>query len=43
MSAPPQLSDLDLLSNGQGIVDFDTKIADGTFDLSMPEKELNSS
>ena len=41
MAAPPQLSDLDLLGDCQGIIYFDAEIADGAFDLRMPEQELH--
>jgi hypothetical protein len=43
MSAPPQLSDLNLLGNRQGIIDFDAKITDGAFDLGVTEQQLYSS
>lgn len=42
MFAPPQLSDLDLLGNRQVIIYLDAEIADGAFDLGMPEQELHS-
>ena len=38
----PVRSNVNLLGNGEGIVDLDAQIANGAFDLSMTKKELDS-
>ena len=38
MAAPPPKSDIDLLGDGEGVVNFDAQVPDGTFDLRMAEE-----
>ena len=33
---------IDLLRHGQGVIDLNPEIADGTFQLRMTEEQLNS-
>jgi hypothetical protein len=40
-TALPQCSDVDLLGDGQRIVDLDTKVSDRTLHLGVPEQQLN--
>jgi hypothetical protein len=42
LSALPLISDIDLLGDGEGVVDLDTQIANRAFDLSVTKKELDS-
>ena len=37
----PQISNVNLLSYCQGIVDLDAEVPDRAFDLGMPEQELD--
>jgi len=37
----PQISNINLFSYGQGIVDLDAEIPDRAFDFGMPEQELD--
>ena len=39
----PQISNINLFSYCQGIVDLDAEIPDRAFDLGMPEQELDGS
>src|SRR5581483_4176025 len=41
MSALPGISDINLFSYCQGVIDLDAKIPDRAFDLGMPEQELD--
>lgn len=43
MSALPPISDVNLLCNGQGIVDFNTQIPNRALDLSVTKKQLYGS
>jgi hypothetical protein len=43
MPALAPISDVHLFGDIQGVVDFDAKIANGAFDLSVTEKQLNCS
>jgi hypothetical protein len=38
----PCRSDINLFGNGEGVVDLNTKVSDGAFDLGVAEQELNS-
>jgi hypothetical protein len=39
--ALPFGSDINLLGNGEGVVNLDTEVSDGAFYLRVPEEELN--
>lgn len=41
MSAPPPTSDINLLSECDGIVDFDAKVSNGALDLGVTEQQLH--
>jgi hypothetical protein len=41
MSALPGNSDIDLFCYGQGVIDLDTEVSDGAFDLGVAERELH--
>jgi hypothetical protein len=41
MSALPGNSDIDLFCYGQGVIDLDTEVSDGAFDLGVAEQELH--
>lgn len=41
MSAPPLVSDLNLLRDGECVVDFNTQISNSAFDLGMTEQNLD--
>src|SRR5258707_13211995 len=41
MSALPGNSDIDLFRYGQGVIDLDTEVSDGAFDLGVAEQELH--
>ena len=43
MSALPGNSDIDLFCYGQGVIDLDTEVSDGTFDFGVAEQELHGS
>ena len=43
VSALPRDSHVNLFRYGESVVDFDTKIPDGAFDLGMAQKELHRS
>jgi len=38
----PGTSDLNLLGNSEGVIDFDPKVSDGTLDPAMTQQKLNS-
>ena len=38
----PGISDINLFRYCQGVIDLDAEIPDRTFDLGMPEQELDS-
>jgi hypothetical protein len=39
----PSISDLDLLSNCESMVDLDPEVANRALDLGMPKQQLNGS
>ena len=39
-SAPPSGSDINLLSNREGVIDLDAQVSDGALDLAMAEEQL---
>ena len=41
MSALPSISDVDLLGDGESIIDFDAEIPNSALNLGVPEQELN--
>ena len=43
MSALPHFSDVDLLSYGKRIIDFDSQVTDRTLDFRVAQQELNRS
>jgi hypothetical protein len=43
LSALPLISDVDLLSDRQGIIHLDAKVANRALDLSVPEEQLDGS
>jgi hypothetical protein len=42
-SAPPPKSDVNLFCYREGVVDLNAEISDRTFDLGVPQKELDGS
>jgi hypothetical protein len=41
MSALPGNPDIDLFCYGQGVIDLDAEVSDGTFDFGVAEQELH--
>jgi hypothetical protein len=41
MSALPANSDIDLFCYGQGVIDLDAEVSDGTFDFGVAEQKLH--
>lgn len=39
---PSHRSDIDLLRQGQSVIDLNSQITDGTFQLGVPEQQLDS-
>ena len=41
VAALPEGSDVELLGNIEGVIEFDTKVSHRAFDLGMSEQQLN--